>query len=592
MKKNREELFSPYKLFYSRFVDNLYEGIDYSEIIYNINKIKKLISDFEVGIYDNISVYSNKLKRFYLRFKYLIENIQLKNDNIFGEYYDLYLRNVESFKEKEEDMVFVIANSFYNENKIEYLINNNINILSDKKKNKLKEYYDGYELFDVYINLLEESKNRKQYSNFLKKVKDYKNYKPFVKEDKYEYFKRIESFISRVGSLAVKIHDKAVKNGDYLYINSVMDVLGMEDSIWGINIKYYLNNYYSARFEEFSDNNELLKYVSLVNDISYETYLDKTREYEKEKDHFDRLFYSNKLKEIILKDDYTSKFRVLIMNNYYDKRFMKVVYNSVDDYVNRAIELYDLAKDMERMLFEKEVYDASHSIDLKRNNNVMNALIDVVYSLYNPNNLLELFDKVVLDFEKSLASLNKEERFLYNKKLIEEKIKYDYHGSIPKSSYININVIERKKDCLYDNILTDLVSLDITKRYDTRNYDLFMIVQGIDINELVILYDKLKYKVSKNNRYLLKDLQEFVCKYIISCKYTKKFSVNEYNNRIKDICFTYLKEEPLFSVSSKKEIFLNDSEYLRGEFKREAMDFRRNSKWLNLLDRYDVKVVK
>ena len=62
-----------------------------------------------------------------------------------------------------------------------------------------------------------------------------------------------------------------------------------------------------------------------------------------------------------------------------------------------------------------------------------------------------------------------------------------------------------------------------------------MIVQGIEIEELVILYDKLRYKVSKCNKYLLKDLQEFVCKYIISVKYTKKFTVAEYNNRIKDI---------------------------------------------------------
>ena len=584
--------FSAFKLFYDNFVDNLYEGIDYSEIIYNINKIKKLVYKFDIGVYENINIYSNKLKRFYLRLKAVLENIQMKNDDIFGEYYDLYLRKADSYKEKEEDMVFVIANSFYNDNRIENLIKNNTNILKEEQKKKIKEFYSGYEVFDVYVKLLEESKNRKQYDNFLKKVKEYKTYKPFVKEDKYEFFKRLESFISRVGSLSVKVQDKAVKNGDYLYINSVIDVLGMEDSPWGINVKYYLNNYYNVKYEEFSDNNELLKYVSLVNDISYETYLDKIREYEKEKDHYDRLFYTDKLKEIELKEDCTSKFRQLIMNNYYDKRYMKVIYNNITDYVNRAIEIYDLAKDLERMLFEKEIYDASHSMDLKRNNNVMNALIDVVYSLYNPKNLLDLYDKIVVDFEKSLSSLSKDERFEYNKKLVEEKIKYDYHGSIPKSSYININVVERKKDFLYDNILTDLVSLDITRRYDTRNYDLFMIAQGIEIEELVILYDKLKYKVGKCNKYLLKDLQEFVCKYIIGNKYNKKFTVSEYNNRIKDVCFTYLKEEPLFSVSNKKEIVMNDDEYIRNEFKKNAMEFRKNSNWLNLLDRYDIKVVK
>lgn len=590
MGNNVSNVFSPFKLFYDNFVDNLYEGIDYSDIIYDINKIKKIVWKFNIGVYDNINVYTNKLKRVYLRIKYILDDIQLKNEDVFGEYYDLYLRKVDEFKDKD-DMVFVIANSFYNENRVENLVKNNTNILNKEQVKKAKEYFHGTDVFDAFISLLEESKNKKQYFKFLEKVKDYKNFKPFVKEDKFEYFKRLDNFLNRVGSLSIKLQEKAIKNGDYLYINSVLNVLGLEDSIWGINIKYYLNNYYSVKYEEFNDNNTVLRYVNLVNDLSYETYLDKIREYEKEKDHYDKLFYTNKLKYIALKDDCTSKFREVIMNNYYDKRYMKVIYNNLNDYVSRAIELYDLAKDLEKMIFEKEIYDASHSMDLKRNNNVMNALVDVVYGLYNPKNLLELYDKIVVDFEKSVALLSKDERYEYNKKLIEEKIKYDYHGSIPKSSYININVIERKKDFLYDNILTDLVSLDITRRYDTRNYDLFMVVQGIEIEELVILYDKLRYKVSKCNKYLLKDLQEFVCKYIISVKYTKKFTVAEYNNRIKDICFTYLKEEPLFSVSNKKEIVNNDEEYIKNEFKKNAMEFRKNSNWLSLLDKYDIKVI-
>jgi len=236
--------FSPFELFYERFVDNLYEGIDYSEIIYNINKLKKVVYKFNAGVYDNINLYSNRLKRYYIRIKNILDNIQDKNENVFGEYYDLYLRHVDVFKEKEEDMVFVIANSFYNDNRIENLIKNNVNILKNEDSNKLKEYYSGYEIFDVFIKLLEESKYRKQYDNFINKVRDYKNYKPYVKEDKYEFFKRLESFISRIGSLSVKVQDKAVKNGDYLYINSVLTLLGIKDSFWGINIKYYLSNYY------------------------------------------------------------------------------------------------------------------------------------------------------------------------------------------------------------------------------------------------------------------------------------------------------------------------------------------------------------
>ena len=55
--------FSPFDLFYDNFVDNLYEGIDYSNIIFNINKIKRLVYKFEIGKYNNINLYKNKLKR-------------------------------------------------------------------------------------------------------------------------------------------------------------------------------------------------------------------------------------------------------------------------------------------------------------------------------------------------------------------------------------------------------------------------------------------------------------------------------------------------------------------------------------------------
>ena len=57
------------------------------------------------------------------------------------------------------------------------------------------------------------------------------------------------------------------------------------------------------------------------------------------------------------------------------------------------------------------------------------------------------------------------------------------------------------------------------------------------------------------------------------------------------VCKTILKEEPLFSVSNKKDIMSNDEEYIKNEFKKNAMEFRKNSNWLNLLDRYDIKVI-
>ena len=176
-----ENKFSAFKLFYDNFVDNLYEGIDYSDIIYDINKIKKIVWKFNIGVYDNINVYTNRLKRVYLRLKYILDDIQLKNEDVFGEYYDLYLRKVDEFKDKE-DMVFVIANSFYNENRVENLVKNNTNILDKEQVKKVKEYFHGTEVFDAFISLLEDRDPDLKQSKYYSKLFEYSdNVRQFVK---------------------------------------------------------------------------------------------------------------------------------------------------------------------------------------------------------------------------------------------------------------------------------------------------------------------------------------------------------------------------------------------------------------------------
>ena len=75
-------------------------------------------------------------------------------------------------------------------------------------------------------------------------------------------------------------------------------------------------------------------------------------------------------------------------------KFLGITDNSdVQDYVLRTIDLYLLAEEIGVKVFEKILYDASHSKDLQRNNDVNSAIISKIYNTYNPFESYTLYIK-------------------------------------------------------------------------------------------------------------------------------------------------------------------------------------------------------
>ena len=65
--------------------------------------------------------------------------------------------------------------------------------------------------------------------------------------------------------MSCRIQEKAIRNGDYLYINSILGVVDRDSDIWGNNLKYYLNKFIfkdklNLAADVFMDAGSYLKY--------------------------------------------------------------------------------------------------------------------------------------------------------------------------------------------------------------------------------------------------------------------------------------------------------------------------------------------
>jgi len=214
--------------------------------------------------------------------------------------------------------------------------------------------------------------------------------------------------------------------------------------------------------------------------------------------------------------------------------------------------------------------------------------------LYSPFITLEKYEELRMDFEKKLNK--KSVTFLkeYEDLVSSLKVKYDYHGPIPSKTFIIMKVNEQKKKFLFDNCIMDLRNRDVTGVYDTRNYDLTIVAQGLITDDLVEVYQKMKYKIESydfstlrfldktigedeyEKKNMLKHLQEFIVKQIFKNLYKSRMNQDEENNRYKDICFTYLKEKCLFvSDDNLDKIYKN--KFLA--FLNSQSNYENSSKW-------------
>lgn len=584
--------FSAFKLFYDEFIykdnDTFYSvNRKLSNIYRLVNKIRKC-SITDEKYYQKRLEYINKKVRQELNDIYKI------NPDLYEYYYILYKARTKT-SDTIKDMPFIISTSFYNDYRLDNLLTNKtashlVPKYSSLEKKEIRNNGKNKTKIEYLIDLLNSSSYRFKYNHFIRLMNNLsKELQVKLNESETEYIKRVSLKLDKYSYVLERIENKIATSldADTIYekfkIAYHKDYTFTEDELHNMLIEHFKTYY-----KNFQENDEIVQSLNVANNMSYESYKNLVANYLSEKNTYTKLFNDGELEYIHSFDNMPiSKFKEAIINNYFDIHYLNNLTSKskIEDYAIRAIELFNLSHNIEIQCFEKTLFDASHSLTLNRNRNAETALIIKLYDLYNPYDLLARYDSKKIEFEQLLLKLKKEDLKKYNSLLLENKVKYDYHGPIPTSEFIKTNLNNQKSTFIYEHFLTEIKNKDITNTYDTRNYDLDIIASSLTIEDLISLYEKMKYKIAnfdfssfhiidkaneediyeKNIYY--KDIQEFIVKNILKKLDFGQLTSEELEKRYLDICFTYLKEDCLFipkkttpTRKNKKEIYFEEKE--------------------------------
>lgn len=596
--------FSAFKLFYDEFI---YKDNDtFYSVNRKLSKIYNLVSKIRKCPIRDEKYYQKRLEYINKRIRQELNDIYKINPDLYEYYFILYKAKIKT-NDTIKDMPFIISTSFYNDYRLDNILANpNVNYLVPKynslEKKEIRSNGKNKTKIEFLIDLLNTSFYHFKYNRFIRLMNSLSNeLQVKLNEKETDYMKRVSLKLDKYSYLLNRIESKIASSldADTIYekfkIAYHKDYTFTEDELHNMLIEHFKINY-----KNYQENNEIVRSLNVANTMSYESYKSLIADYLNEKNTYTKLFNDGELEYIHTFDNMPiSKFKEVIINNYFDIHYLNNLTkkSKIEDYVNRAIDLYNLSHNIEIQCFEKTLFDASHSSTLNRNRNAETALIIKLYDLYNPYDLLPRYDSKKVEFEQLLLKLPKEELKKYNTLLLEKKVKYDYHGPIPTSEFIKTNLNNKKSTFIYEHFLTEIKNKDITRTYDTRNYDLNIISSSLSIEELTSLYERMKYKVSnfdfssfhiidktidediyeKNIYY--KDIQEFITKNILKKLDFGPLTEEETARRYLDICYSYLKEECLFIPKKTKQTRKNKKEL----YLEEKTKFNKISHWAMFL---------
>ena len=108
-------------------------------------------------------------------------------------------------------------------------------------------------------------------------------------------------------------------------------------------------------------------------------------------------------------------------------------------------------------------------------------------------------------------------------------------------------------------------------------------ISTFDFNSMMIIDKNVNENTYERNE-LLKALQEFIARNILNYLKFGELTEEQRNNRLKDICYTYLDEKCLF-INGEKINTLSDINKFNNIMKK----YREKSKWCDLLKKYNIK---
>lgn len=605
---------SAFKLFYDEFIYKENKAVSYVNISENIAKIRELVIELRKTPKYNLQQYMEKLDRVYKRLKENLDNILVVNRNFFEFYLIIYKNHNVMSNDRVEDIPFVLLTSFYNDyrldNKSADDLENSEYVIpkySSLEKKDIRKEAKSVSKLEFFISLLKKSNNRYLYEKFLDKSVHILRIKPLINESNYDFYMRIDSILSEYERLWKRLEEKARNNEDYEVISEVMEIAYKRKfNDWDVDIRILINEYFEELYRSMRSNKEVRSMMSVVNEITFEHYKESCDQLNEEKNNLLKDFENNRYVPFIQDGkSYLLNFKNVLANSFFDKRFKSklVLDDDVDAYVDRAIELYALADELDDEIFEKVMFDASHSPVLKRGNDVHTALITHIYELYNPLYLLGIYEETKKEFDELLNKKSIEFKREFDLELIRKKDEYDYHGPIPSKESIRLKIVERRKKFILDNCITELFSRDILGNYDTRNYDLSIIAKDISVEDMVNLYYLMKNKIEDFNfesmnfinrglvdkdydkNITLKTAQEFAVKAIFNKLKNKAKNDEELNNAYKDICSNYLKEDILFL-----DVVTTEEDNGRDEFEKTRKEYSKNTNWNKLIKDNKIKI--
>jgi hypothetical protein len=313
--------------------------------------------------------------------------------------------------------------------------------------------------------------------------------------------KRFNDLLLDVYDLLSKYEDKAKQSMDYLNIKDAIALVykNKYDS-WSSLLKNEFNNLYKEILERDKKNKTILYFDVETNDISFETFERYCSELVLEKEKY--LEIVSKGEEVVIdvpKKAYCADFRRKLLEEYFDNRLYFVLDEdaSVEKVADIGYKLGLFVNDLINRVFEKDKFDAAFSKSLMRNNDAKSAIIKKLYELYDPSYLITVYEAVRKDYLKYVNSRGKE--FADQVEYFIDRIQKNsgLKSLLYTAERINKELVIKRVNFVKENI-DDIVSQDIFDYYDTRNYDLDVILKEIDIENLVSLYEVLKKKINTN----------------------------------------------------------------------------------------------
>ncbi len=560
------ERFSAFKLFYNNFLYRNNVMIEYSKIDSSINKIIDVLKSSVNLYHDDKELYINNLTKYQSKLKKELDKIMDTYPYFFEKYYELYTRYVNS-NDKVEDMPFVISCSFYNDYGYNSIDDDYIQRFSSIEKKRLRSKAKGVSFLEFYKMILEES-NKDYFKGLVYKINEFLNVEVDIKksfdQNKDIYIKDIKSLLS----LNKRVLDKAKLSEDYNIIKDKMEFIYKDCfNDFGYKLEREIDKYLLYLYEVTSKNSNDFFDSIIVNDLDYNIYKDFVAKELKYKDKYDRLFEKN---QVIVpnKINIAPSIRSNIIELYYDKRLYVKDLNDINKLIEILNGFKSLTVDIENHIWNYILFKASHTSYLGRNNNVRFAIINKLYEIYKPYDLLDRYEKNRLRVFDYITSNND----IMNQ--LDIKIK-DYTRISGKEDILK-RLLDKRKAFIIKNANKNIYSL--SEDYDTRDYDLYYISNGLDVDTLVEIFNKLV----GNNRIDSNKLVEFIAQCILLEK-NNNYLVNKPDyEMISDMARNYLKRE--YNVGLDDVIYMSN----RDKYNVLYDEFLANSMFNKLKGKYNI----